>query len=330
VFGDDRCWYIVIKGCNDNKVYVIEGLTGRLRNTITANEDSKVIDVSCQGHIVITRTWKRPESEGTSTFTDKNGNTLERMNWETNHVELFSLYLKPRDAITRTWESVESEGTSTFTDKDGNTLERMNWEINRVEFPSSLKLGDVRSLEERLETTSKQYDTFTYREMLLYHYERAQESIPIYPLAEKLCHCSLYVASDYVSEYEAAKFSQDGRLLAYHYKDSIFVVNTSDGSLFKRCSFANPIVLGIGGVEFSTLHLTILFVSERYIIMHRRSVLFVFNVQTNDIEHSICLSRYFYKPTFLKGVGEPFTLLYNADCGNVSHVVFHNLEFKLW
>jgi hypothetical protein len=24
VFGDDRCWYIVIKGCYDNKVYVIE------------------------------------------------------------------------------------------------------------------------------------------------------------------------------------------------------------------------------------------------------------------------------------------------------------------
>jgi hypothetical protein len=275
------------------------------------NEDSKVIDVSCQGHIVITRTWERLWSEGTTTFTDEYGNTLERMNWEINRVELFSPSLKPGDAITRTCESVESEGTSTFTDKDGNTLEMMNWETSR------LKPEYAGILEDTLETPPENYDTFiTYRELFLYHYERAQESIPIYPLAEKMCHCQGYFSI----QDEAFQFSQDGRLLAYHYKDSIFLVKTSDGSLFKRCS-----------LTIKLININILFVSECYIIMYGENVLFVFNVQTNEIEHSICLPRYFYeKLTFLKGLGEPFTLLCNAGYGNVSHVVFHNLEFKLW
>jgi hypothetical protein len=279
VFGDDRCWYIVIKGCNDNKVYVIEGLTGQLRNTITVNEDSKVLDVSCQGHIV----------------------------------------------ITRTWEVVESEGTSTFTDNDGNTLERMNWKTTRV-ISSRRKPGDARNLEERLETTLKKYDIFTYREMFLYHYDHAQESIPIYPLAERICHCGQIVASENVSEYEAAKFSQDGCRLAYDYKNSIFVVNTSDGSLFKRWSLGGDLLLMPG--------MDILLVSECYIILcdrrlSNRSFLFVINVQTNEIEHRICLplpSLPNDLSPYPKEAGKPLTLLLKDDFNKLSQLVFHNLE----
>jgi hypothetical protein len=219
-------------------------------------QDSRVIAVSCQGHIV----------------------------------------------ITRTRESAESEGTSTFTDKDGNTLERMNWETG--------------------------FNTFTYREMFLYHYECAQESIPIYPLAETaICHCSHYVASCNVSEYEAAKFSQDGRLLAYHYKRSIFVVNTSDGSLFKRWSF--------GGDLHVMPRMDILLVSECYIILCdyrglvHRSFLFVINVQKNEIEHRICLPRSSLpkeSSPYPKEAGKPLTLLLKDILRKLSQLVFHNLE----
>jgi hypothetical protein len=249
VFGDDRCWYIVIKGCNDNKVYVIEGLTGRLRNTITVNEDSKVIDVSCQGHIVITRTWERVGSEGTSTFTDKDDNTLERMNWKTG------------------------------------------------------------------------FNTFTYREMFLYHYDRAQGSIPIYPLAEteNICHCNVTYGN--VSENEAANFSQDCRLLAYYYKNSIFVVNTSDGSLFKCCSFGRDLLY------FPRMY--ILLVSECYIILCDSCFLFVINVQTNEIQHRICLPHLLRPNDFSpypKEAGKPLTLLLKDDFNKLSQLVFHNLE----
>jgi hypothetical protein len=212
------------------------------------NEDSKVNDVSCQGHIVIT-TWKRDEREGTSTFTDKDGNTLERMNWETG------------------------------------------------------------------------FNTFIYREMFLYHYERAQESIPIYPLAEKICYCSGYEVRANVSEYEAAKFSQDGCLLAYRYKNSIFVVNTSDGSLFKRCSFDGNLFL-LRGID-------ILLVSECYIILCDRSFLFVINVQTNEIEHRICLPNPLLSndlSPYPKEVGKPLTLLLKDDFNKLSQLVFHYLE----
>jgi hypothetical protein len=156
--------------------------------------------------------------------------------------------------------------------------------------------------------------------MFLYHYERAQESIPIYPLAEKICHCIDHVASG--SEYEAAKFSQDGRLLAYDYKDSIFVVNTSDGSLFKRWSFGGHLLLMRG--------MGILLVSECYIILFDRRLCcrrFLF-VQTNEIEHRICIP-FPSVPNDLslypKEAGKPLTLLLK-DYHKLSQLVFHNLE----
>jgi hypothetical protein len=239
------------------------------------NEDCKVIDVSCQGHIV----------------------------------------------ITRTWHGDEREGTSTFTDKDGNTLERMNWKDTRLEFSSPREPGDTRSLEEYIETSSKQYHTFTYREIFLYHYERAQESIPIYPLAEKTCHCCCYD-----SIVEAVQFFKDGRLLAYHYKDSIFVVKTSDGSLYKRCSFAANVML--------TQVSDIVLVSECYVIMCYIRFLFVINVQTNEIKHRICLPHFILPKNLSvlpKQVGQPFTLRVKHITPfidvHVSHLVFHNLEF---
>jgi hypothetical protein len=78
---------------------------------------------------------------------------------------------------------------------------------------------------------------------------------------------------------KAVQFSQDGRLLAYHYKDSIFLVKTSDGSLCKRIFLGNTI-------ENSHI-LKIVLVSETYLVIYDNdvSILFFINVQNNEIEH---------------------------------------------
>jgi hypothetical protein len=134
------------------------------------------------------------------------------------------------------------------------------------------------------------------------------------------------VACGNVSGNEAVHFFKDGRLLAYHYKDSIFVVKTSDGSLYNRCSFAGNLMLS----QVSDIVL----VSECYVIMRDANFLFVINVQTNDIKHRICLPRFIFPKhlsMFPKQVGQPFTLLVKHitpfNDVHVSHLVFHNLEF---
>ena len=85
VFGDDQGFFIVIKGRHDNKVYVIEGLTGRVRNPITVAEGSKVMDVSCKGDIVVSRTWRSDEPEERIRFTNKHGEQVELMNWKSRN-----------------------------------------------------------------------------------------------------------------------------------------------------------------------------------------------------------------------------------------------------
>ncbi|XP_031552541.1 uncharacterized protein LOC116289738 [Actinia tenebrosa] len=261
VFEDDQGCFVVIKGYHD-KVYVIEGLTGHVHNTITVSEDSTVMDVSCEGHIVVTRTWGREEPENVNTFTTKD-DEVELMNWRKS-VDVFR-------------------------------------------------------------TQSKAHDIYTYREILLYHYDRTKQPIRIYPLAKKMCSCQ-FLCYSITNIDEVVHVSEDGCLLAYHYKDSIFIVNTSDGSLFKRWAFD---VLTVSWLD-------ILFVSRSYLVISDMSVMFVINLQTEEIEHRIYLpypafqnsKQYLLVP---EEDGKSFNSIsshFNNSFYEVSRLVFHNLNLQ--
>ncbi|XP_031553833.1 uncharacterized protein LOC116290859 isoform X2 [Actinia tenebrosa] len=252
VFGDDQACFVVIKGCCGNKVYVIEGLTGHVHNTITVSEDSTVMDVSCKGHIVVSRTWICNGPRRGNLFTIRDGE-VERMNW------------------------IDHEGI-----------------------------------------------TYTNQELLLYHYARAEGLNSIYPftLVEKMSEPPFH-QSPRESNVEDVIHSEDGHLLAYHHKNSIFIVNTSDGSLLKK--WASDV--------FSLECPNFLFLSRSYLVITDLNFMSVINVQTDRVEHRIYLpypafpansKQYLLLP---EEDGKSFNLISN-HFHEVSRLVFHNLNLR--
>jgi hypothetical protein len=74
----------------------------------------------------------------------------------------------------------------------------------------------------------------------------------------------------------------------------------------------------------------ICFVSESHILICDTIFLFVFNVQTNEIEHRICLPRRPVKHLWMlpKQVGKQLTLLAQVFfLNNVSQLIFQNIDF---
>jgi hypothetical protein len=187
----------------------------------------------------------------------------------------------------------------------------MNWETEDA-------------LDDDSTTIEKKCHRFIFREMFIYHYEQEGVRIPIYPVTEEICCCNYHTRTFY-SPYQDinVQFSQDSRLLAYYYKDSIYIVRTSDGSLLKRFFL---------GRQFSMHINNILFVSESHVLVCDSMFLFVFNVKTNDIEHAICLSQndeVHFLP-FSKIEGEPLTLIATNKFppDKISQIVFHNLVLE--
>jgi hypothetical protein len=254
VFGDQP-WYIVAR-CYNNKIYVMEGETGRLGSTPTSVDQHFDVDaVSAAGHILLSTTW------GSKEFTDENGNFLEKMNWRGNYQ-----YLLPERARFR-------------------------------------------------------LDEILYRKLLLRHSTRIEENVPIYPLKRECCKCTYQMGFD-IDNGSAVGFSNDGSLLAYLYKGSIFIIQTSNGSLYKHVFHGPP---------FDTnLKDYVLFLSDTYVVIHNLSIIMLINIQTNEIPHRFLISNSPVESVSFvpRKQGEPFTLLITCNRGErcLLKYEFYNID----
>jgi hypothetical protein len=251
VFGDQP-WYIVAR-CYNNKIYVMEGETGKVHSTPTSVDQHVDVDaVSVSGDILLNTTWESIDERDADAF---------------------------------------------FTDEDGSFLENMNWRGNEL-YPRVHIL---------------------YRKLFLCNFMKIEKDVPIYPLKVKCCSC---ICSDFhENKGTAVLFSNDGSLLAYRYKCSIFIIQTSNGSLYKHV-FLVP--------DFNPYWKDyVLLLSDTYVVIYHLFMIMFINIQTNEIEHRFWFPE---EPQDLhvlpRKQGEPFTLLtdYNKSNKCVSQYTFHNLD----
>jgi hypothetical protein len=173
----------------------------------------------------------------------------------------------------------------------------------------------------RMATTSPSQghdQEMTFRLMNLRHHDDVDLQIPISPVTERVCHCSSIDQKN--PGYQPVQFTQDGLLLAYHYKDFIYIVNTLDGTLFKR--------VFLGSISFVNHHIhSILFLSETYLLIYDFNSLFLINVQTNEIEYRFCIPQNLGKMfiPLSRRDGKPF-MLHATDAPSYNCVFQY--EFK--
>ncbi|XP_031555971.1 uncharacterized protein LOC116292760, partial [Actinia tenebrosa] len=198
--------------------------------------------------------------------------------------------------LGETWKSSSSKNAEAmFTDDDGNFLEEIHWQ-----WPvTKTVVNNV---------------VIRYHRLILFHLPKSEKRVPIYP--RKTNHCTCSVNRQYVTLDCGSTFSDDGELLAFIYKCSIFIFETSSNSLYQQ------VYIGPG---FAGHPNKIVFFSATYVVISNSRRIAFINIKTNKIEHRFFMQdcqEFHFVP---RKQGEPFTLIGFFEIPSLTKYELYNL-----